>query len=314
MSSRWPRILTHLPPELLDPVRRACPGIEILCVPPRGEIEPGIEGDVLLTWAWKGAENLAPLVRRGVQWVHAVGAGMDGFPFEAVGDRPLTCSRGASAIPIAEWALAMMLAFEKRVPECWIASPPERWHAAELGTLAGKTLGLVGLGGIGTAVARRALGFDMRVRAIRRTSRPSPLAEVEIAGSLGGLVRGADHLVIAAAATAASRHLIGREALSQVKPGVHLVNVARGSLLDQEALREALDAGRVARASLDVCEPEPLPAGHWLYAHPRVRLSPHISWRTPGAHLQLLDAFLENLGRWVRGEPLGNLVDVDAGY
>jgi phosphoglycerate dehydrogenase-like enzyme len=122
--------------------------------------------------------------------------------------------------------------------------------------------------------------------------------------------------VIAAPATAETRHLIGRDALAHVKRGVHLVNVSRGLLIDQEALRAALDDGCVACASLDVAEPEPPPAGHWLYTHPRVRLSPHISWNMPGALDLLLEPFLENLARWRAGKPLlaRDLVDLARGY
>jgi phosphoglycerate dehydrogenase-like enzyme len=99
-----------------------------------------------------------------------------------------------------------------------------------------------------------------------------------------------------------------------MKPGAHLVNVARGAIVDQDALRRALDAGRVAMASLDAVEPEPLPAGHWMYGHPRVRLSPHISWNMPGAAEILVDAFIDNLRRWRNGEPLDGVVDRAAGY
>ena len=99
-----------------------------------------------------------------------------------------------------------------------------------------------------------------------------------------------------------------------VKPGVHLVNIARGSLVDQDALRDALDAGRVAMASLDAVDPEPLPAGHWMYEHPKVRLSPHISWSMPGASDILVRTFVENVRRYQAGQPLEGVVDVDAGY
>jgi phosphoglycerate dehydrogenase-like enzyme len=92
------------------------------------------------------------------------------------------------------------------------------------------------------------------------------------------------------------------------------VNVARGALVDQDALRAALDDGRVALASLDAVDPEPLPDGHWLYAHPRVRVSPHVSWHMPGAADMLLDAFLDNLRRYRAGEPLTGVVDRAAGY
>jgi phosphoglycerate dehydrogenase-like enzyme len=154
----------------------------------------------------------------------------------------------------------------------------------------------------------------MHVRAHRRTRQPSPIPGVEIATSLSALLEGADHLVVAASATQATHHLISREALARVRPGLHLVNVARGSLVDQEALREALEDGRVARASLDVVTPEPLPAGHWLYSHPKVRLSPHISWAMPGAIDLLYRSFAENLRRFLAGEPLAGRVDLGEGY
>ena len=99
-----------------------------------------------------------------------------------------------------------------------------------------------------------------------------------------------------------------------MKRGAHLVNVARGGIVDQEALREALGDGRVARASLDAVEPEPLPEGHWLYTHPRVRLSPHISWSAPEAMPRLFATFRENLRRYRAGEPLEGRVDLERGY
>jgi phosphoglycerate dehydrogenase-like enzyme len=307
------RVLSFLPLGLLGRVRAALPDVELVAVPAQGDLPPDASGEVLLAPTW-GAPNLGELVRRGVRWVHAYGTGVDHFPFGALGGAVLTCSRGASAVPIAEWVLAVMLAAEKRLPEAWVHAPPERWSLVSLGGLRGRTLGLVGLGGIGCAVARRALAFEMRVLALRRRRAPSPIPEVELAPSLEALLERADHLVLAAPATVETRRLIGREALARVKRGVHLVNVARGALVDQDALREALDDGRVSLASLDVCEPEPLPAGHWLYAHPRVRLSPHVSWSAPGALDVLVEPFVENLRRWRAGEPLEGVVDVELGY
>ena len=154
----------------------------------------------------------------------------------------------------------------------------------------------------------------MRVLALRRTGRKSPVCGVELAKSLGDLLESADHLVLALPATPKTRHLIDAAALARIKPGAHLINVARGSLVDQEALREALTSGRVALASLDVTDPEPLPAGHWLYEHPKVRLSPHMSWSTPGAVSRLLDTFVENLRRYREGAPLEGRVDLDERY
>ena len=259
-------------------------------------------------------DHVRQLLVPSVAWTHVLGAGVDGFPFDALGDRVLTCSRGAAAVAIAEWVLGMMLAFEKSLPESSVDAPPPRWSTASLGTLAGRTVGLVGLGAIGVEVARRVQAFDAKVVAVRRTRAPSSVTGVEVVGGLHQLLAQADHVVIAAPATEGTHLLMDARAFAALKPGAHLVNVARGSLVDQAALRVALDDGRVARASLDTVTPEPLPAGHWLYEHPAVRLSPHISWSAPSTMSRTLDIFVENLRRFRQGAALRGLVDPVAGY
>jgi phosphoglycerate dehydrogenase-like enzyme len=268
---------------------------------------------VLLTLLDEPA-TIPPLLTARVRWVHVLAAGVDGFPLDAVGERILTCSRGASAPAIAEFVLAAMLAFEKRLPESWIDAPPERWGAARLGGLRGRTLGLVGLGAIGTEVARRALAFEMKVLAVRRSRAPAPVRGIEVLGSLPEVLSRADHIVIAAPATAQTHHLLDAAAFGGLKPGAHLINVARGSLVDQTALIDALDRGVVAQASLDVVDPEPLPTGHPLYSHPRVRISAHISWSSPDTTRRTVELFVDNLRRYRSGEPLHGVVDTRAGY
>ena len=307
------RVLTHLPAARLEQVRAAAPEVELIDVPAEGEPDPGLRGEVLLTLPW-GTPNLASVLARDVRWVHAIGTGVDGFPLALLGDRLLTCSRGGSAVPIAEWVMAMMLAFEKRLPETWITAPPATWNFAELGTLSGRTLGLLGIGSIGRAIAERARPFGMRVCAVRRTARPAPVEGVEMLAAIPELLERAAPLAVAVPATARTRRLLDGAALARVKPGLHLINVARGSIVDQDALRAALDDGRVACASLDTVEPEPLPAGHWLYTHPRVRLSAHVSWGMPGAFDHLIDLFTANLVRYLRGEALEGVVDPEEGY
>jgi phosphoglycerate dehydrogenase-like enzyme len=308
------RVLVHLGDSFAEQIAAACPEVETVVVPTADPIDPGLRADALLTLPW-GTPNLADvLASAGVAWVHTVGTGVDRFPLAVVGDRLLTCSRGASAIPIAEWVLAQMLAFEKELPAVWLREFPTSWNfRPTMGGLYGKTLALVGIGGIGRAVAERALPFGMRVRALRRRPAPSPIPGVEIATSLEDLVATADHLVLVAPATDDTRGLIGDAALGAVKPGVHLVNVARGSLIDENALRAAVDDERVALASLDAVEPEPLPEGHWMYEHPRVHVSAHVSWNGPGGEDVLVGKFIENRRR-LRGEPLEGVVDVAAGY
>jgi len=269
--------------------------------------------DVLLTLLDDPAA-VVQLMGPSVRWVHVLGTGVDGFPFEALGDRILTCSRGAAGTAIAEWVLAMMLLFEKQLPESFVDAPPKRWNIANLGGLDGRTLGVVGLGGIGQAVATRALPFGMSVVAHRRTASPSPLPGVRLAAELGDVLAEADHVVVAAPATPATAHLIDADSLRQCKRGVHLINVARGSLVDQEALRVALDDGTVARASLDTVEPEPLPEGHWLYTHPKVRLSPHISWSSASTMPRTIRIFLDNLAAYRKGGDMHGVVDPSAGY
>jgi phosphoglycerate dehydrogenase-like enzyme len=313
------RVLHHVGADSLASTRAAFPDVEFVPVPTEGPVSDDVHGDVLLTTAI-GGPNLSDVLQRGVRWVHTIGTGVDRFPLAAVlPGQVLTCSRGASAVPISEWVLAVMLAFEKHVPDIWVDEAPDRWFrlpdGATLGGLYRRRLAVLGMGSIGTEVARRALGFGMQVRGLRRTPRPvAAVPEVDIVGNAVEAVADADHIVVAAPATAETQHLVDDTLLRTVRRGVHVVNVARGGLIDQDALRVALDDGRVARATLDVATPEPLPAGHWLYSHPSVRLSPHISWSMPESNDLLYDTFRSNLARWLEQRPLDGVVDIAAGY
>ncbi|MGA3149001.1 MAG: NAD(P)-dependent oxidoreductase, partial [Acidimicrobiales bacterium] len=149
---------------------------------------------------------------------------------------------------------------------------------------------------------------------LRRRARPTPLAGVTVCPDLPSLLRLSDHVVVAAPATPRTDGLLDDDALGHVKPGAHLVNVARGSLVDQDALVRALDDGRIARASLDVTDPEPLPGGHVLFHHERVRITPHISWSSPRTVQRTLDLFTENVTRYRSGKELLGVVDVEEGY
>jgi phosphoglycerate dehydrogenase-like enzyme len=235
-----------------------------------------------------------------------MGTGVDGLPDQVFHGRTVTCSRGASAVPIAEFVLAAMLAFEKQLPDVWVDDSSAPWYRAQLGGLRGRTLAVVGMGGIGAEVARLGSAFGMSVRGLRRSSVASPVPGVRMESDIHALVEGAHHVVVAAPAT---RGLVGPSVLAVMGPGAHLVNVARGSLVDQDALRDALDDGRVARASLDTTEPEPPSAGHWLYGHPGVRLSPHISWSSPEGTDRIIELSVENIRARVAGRPLAGVVD-----
>lgn len=282
-----------------------------------GEPPAGIAADAFFGGYLGWDAILAWLDAAGVRWVQLSGTGVDNVAREVFGnDRIVTCARGASAVPISEWVMAAILAWAKRFPETFLSEPPKYWNFPNpaLDRVEGSTLALVGLGGIGAAIATRALAFGMHVRALRRTDAPSPVDGVEIVRSLDELLPGAAHVVLAAPATANTRHLIDAAAFARMTPGVHLVNIARGALVDQDALRGALDDGVVAMATLDTVDPEPLPAGHWLYTHPKVRVTAHISWYTPQLQAAAVDILIENVGRYLRGEPLLHVVDPEQGY
>ncbi len=318
MAPRRPVVLNHtghpLPPTVADL------GVEVVEVDrdPGVPPDPSLTGEILWTRT-DGGPHLETLLSRGVRWIHTMGTGVDAFPLDAVGDdQVLTCARGASGVPIAEWVVAHLLAAAKGLPEVWIDEPPDTWTTPiRVGGLVGSTVVVVGAGGIGREIVRRLLAFDCDLVVVRR--RPLPLDlpgadGVAVVTDLSSAVADADHLVLAVPATPATRHLVDDGLLATVRPGLHLVNVARGSLVDQDALRRALDEGRVALASLDTVDPEPLPPGHWLYDHPRVRLSPHVSWLGPGAVRAVIGSFIANLRRWLAGEPLEGVVDRTLGY
>lgn len=307
------RVLNMMGDQVADAIAAAGLDVEVVPVAFGEELTDVPTGDALFA-AWQGHPLFERLDETGVRWMHLPGTGVDAWPRSLLEGRTVTCARGVSAIPIAEYVLAAMLAFEKDFPATWLSAPPEHWNLADLGELAGKTVGLVGVGGIGAAVARRSLAFDMRVRALRRNPGRDLLAGVELAKDLPDLLGTADHVVLAAPGTASTHHVIDTDAFAVMKPGVHLVNIARGSLVDQDALRVALDDGKVARATLDTVDPEPLPEAHWMYSHPAVRLSAHVSWSSPRAFERIIVSFVDNLRRFVADEPLEGVVDVDEGY
>lgn len=310
------RVLNQMGPAATAAIRAGMPDVDVVELH-LGQAPPdGLRADALFG-GYGPNEQLAAWLETGVRWVQAPGTGIDNLPAVLFdGGRTVTCARGVSAVPISEWVMAQVLASAKRLPDTWITDVPERWNVVTppLAELDGQVLGLVGLGGIGAAVAQRALPFGMRVRAVRRTAAPSPVAGVELLTDLDELLASADHLVLAAPATTRTEHLLDARAFGLVRPGVHLVNIARGSLVDQDALRVALDDGRVALASLDTVTPEPLPAGHWMYTHPRVRLSAHVSWSSSRMVDRNVELFVANLRRFAAGEPLDGVADPAEGY
>lgn len=247
-----------------------------------------------------------------IAWVQTQSTGVDNYPKWLFEGPMVSCARGLQGIPISEFVLTSMLAVEKRVPEIWVTDRSQ-WKPVRQGSLHGKTLGLLGFGGIGAAIAERALAFGMTVLAHRRTGKPSAIQGVTLA-DFDRTITEADHLVLALPLTPETHNLIDAKVLARVKQGVHIVNIARGEIVDQEALLAALNENRAGFASLDVTTPEPLPEGHPLYTHPRVHISPHISAGGSANHEGFADFFIRNLNRFLDGQPLEGLVLPELGY
>lgn len=276
------------------------------------------DADVLFvrpTATWRGSHHLArPVEWPGrLRWVFSASVGVDFYPPWLL-DAPLvTCGRGIASDEIADYVIAAIYARAKNL-EAVRARALADWKQAPLGRVTGSTVGIAGLGAIGAAVARRALALGMRVTAARRRDLPSPVAGVELLPDIGAVVASADHLVLALPGTAGTRNIVDAALLARARPDAHLINVARGSVLDHGALLAALDAGRLGFATLDVTEPEPLPAGHPLWTHDRVRLTPHVASNYTAVRPALYDAIWTNLDRFVRGETPADVVDPVFGY
>jgi len=312
-----PLLIAHQLPERFQQLLEGLPGgVALQALPPDSAWEMPAAAEILFAVPPRGGNVVLPAQKPPgwpgrLRWLHALSAGVDEFPSWVFEVPLVTCGRGSNSVAIAEFTLAALLAVEKRLPKIWIESAEAWVPRPGLGTLQGKALGLLGFGSIGQKIATRAAAFGMEILAFRRTGGTAP-SGVHFA-DLDTVLAAADHLVIALPLTPATAGLVGSAAFARVKPGVHLVNIARGRILDHEALLAALDSGQVGFASLDVTEPEPLPPGHKLYTHERVHISPHISW-SGGDRAAQGNLLRENIRRFQAGETLLNIVPPGRGY
>jgi phosphoglycerate dehydrogenase-like enzyme len=260
-----------------------------------------------------------------LKWVHCSGHAVGHFPLVELAARAITVtnSRGVQAIPIAEHVVACILALARRLPQTLRDQQERLWRPNDLlGTgapwlLSGRTLVVIGVGTIGAAIAARARAFGMRVIGVRRhpeRGRPPGFDEVVGSVDVSPLLGLADIVVIAAPLTAETNLLLDADAIAKLKPGAIVVNIARGQLVDEEALAAALLEGRLGGAALDVFTTEPLPASSPFWSLPNVIVTPHTSGFRAGHFDAVVDLFSDNLTRFERGDELLNVVDLRAGY
>jgi phosphoglycerate dehydrogenase-like enzyme len=228
----------------------------------------------------------------------------------------LTNAQGIFDVPIAEMVLAYILVIVKRVPELMAQQRDHTWHMRRLGEVSGLTVGIVGLGNIGAEIARRCKALDMRVVATRRhPGNGSPHAdEVLPPDQLPRLLAAAHFVVIAAPLTPVTQSMISELEFRRMRDDAWLINIARGGIVDQTALVQALREGWIAGAALDVFETEPLPAASPLWDMNNVIVTPHNAWSTPHFKAREAELFLDNLDHYVQGQPLRNVVDPNKGY
>jgi phosphoglycerate dehydrogenase-like enzyme len=256
----------------------------------------------------------------GPRWIHSRAAGLDTLLFPALvdSDVALTNGRGVFSLSLAEFVIGALLYFARDFPRLARNQRRGVWEVFEPFDLAGRTLGIVGYGDIGRAIAERAHRLGMKVLALRRRpalSGADPwVAETLPPGELVALMRRADDVVVATPLTADTRGLVSEAAIGAMKPGAVLVNVGRGPVVDEAALARALTERRIRGAALDVFETEPLPAGSPLWGLDNLLLSPHCADNTPGWLEAAMRAFLGNLEHFRRGERLLNVVDKRIGY
>lgn len=325
-----PKHLSTFPPypdSCAQRIREEFPGVEV--TPTANQEEHRRElprAEVLFTWRPSG-QDIRQAGR--LRWVHVPSAGVDhSLPRELV-ESPilLTNSSGLHGVPIAENVLGMMIALARKLHDCMRFQLEGRWGRDDLmrsyptlSELYGRTAGIVGLGSIGIEIARRAKAFGMRVLATKRDlSSDLGLTQGWVdrllpSEGLPELLRESDFVVIATPLTPVTRGLIGEAELRMMKPTAFIFNIGRGPIIQEALLIRALQEGWIAGAGLDVFEVEPLPSESELYRLPNVLITPHYSGIGSGYWERATDLFCANLGRFLRGEGLANMVNKEAGY
>jgi D-2-hydroxyacid dehydrogenase (NADP+) len=298
----------------------------------RGELaeEPGLAAEVerqaqqylepaevLVGWLQLPRPARARAAR--LRWIQSLSAGIEHADPELYRGVVVTNASGVAAPAMAEYVIAVMLMFAKDFPRMLRNQLARRWdRRLEAFELSGKTCGIVGMGAIGGEVARRAKALEMRVLGLRRSTAPRPTDRYADAlltpTELPHLLAESDYVVLAAPLTPETRHLIGAAELRQMKRTAVLINVGRGALVDEAALVTALRQGIIRGAGLDVFEAEPLPPESPLWEMENVVVTPHFSAGGDRYAERAADLVCDNLRRYLAGEPLRNVVDLERGY
>ena len=299
-------------------------------------IEPHLSADLDVHWftsredaagaivdadiAWvdvQGAEDSARIAAKGerLRWLSTLRAGVDAYDTALLRERGtvMTNGTGINAVAVAEYAVMGMLAAAKRYDEVVRLADRHEWTSTAPGTveLAGGSALIIGYGTIGKLIGDRLAGFEVAVTGVTRSGRDGTL----IPDAWKPRIAEFDWIVLAAPSTGDTAAMLGKTEFAAMKSSAWIINMARGDMIDQDALIEALKTRTIAGAFLDTVDPEPLPSDHPLWSAPNALHSMHLSGRSQTTMFQRAAAlFVDNLARFRAGEPLRNMVDLDAGY
>ena len=304
-------------------VRNQFPELEVVIARDPETVHKELEDcEILVSWTLR-PEQFARC--RKLKWIHSPAAGVTSILPPGLAESAVTVTNSTSvhAVPVAEHTIALLFALSRRLLASFRHQAERRWEQGEgweaehcLTEINGKTLGLVGLGAIGREVAARAKALGMRVSAVKRDpTRGGELADrVYAPPQLHALLAETDFLVLAVPDTPENIGLMNEAAFQAMKPTAYLINIARGTLVNTDALMRALESGQIAGAALDVTDPEPLPPEHPLWQLPNVLITAHLGSATERFWKRSTDLLAENLRRYLAGEPLLNPVDKGKGY
>jgi phosphoglycerate dehydrogenase-like enzyme len=317
----------------LERIRAAAPGARLVMVSVEGLADGPLDDVEVMLRGWLSSDAFDRILVRAprLTWVHSATSGVERALTPAALERGVvvTNARGVFSRPIAEYVLMMILAISRRLPQLLELQRERTWQPLEGAELRDVTVGIVGLGSIGRAVAALATAFGCRVVAVRRrgeAGQPSKIGDGEepfgemVLDRVGGpetlpdLLAESDFIVLAAPLTPETEEMINATALAMVKPGAWLINVARGRLIDERALLRALKDGELGGAVLDTFRDEPLSPMSSFYDLPNVIVTPHTAWSSGRVLDRSVDLFCDNLRRFASAEPLLNVVDPSAGY
>lgn len=268
---------------------------------------------------WMSEEQIKKA--KNLKWLQLPSAGADRHTNKSLycnNDIRLTSSSGVFSVAMAEHILGLMISFNRHLHFYARFQAEKRWNPMKAGrNIAGSTVGIIGLGDIGSEVAKRVHALGAVVVAVKRSPCVTPTYVDEMffgEEGIDNLIKKCDYIILALPNTNNTNGVISEERLKNMKPGCFIVNVGRGSAIDQQALIKALHEGWIAGAGLDVTTPEPLPSDNPLWGMPNVLITPHASGYSAYNMEKILSVFKENLKRYVEAKPLINLIDFDAGY